>query len=79
MPNFQGSWNAVSCCLYWSKVFYRVHVVCKFHPVVTILSGVNVDLKFWHSESAVCDAIGVWGYESSDSDSVGLVHWCTCV
>ena len=61
MPKFQSSWGAVSCCFYWSEVFCGVHVLCKFHLAVMILSGVNVDLKFWHSTSAVCDAMGCGG------------------
>ena len=58
MPKFQGSWGAVTCCLYWSIVFRGVHGVCEFHPAVMILAGVNVDLKCWHFGPAVCDAMG---------------------
>ena len=61
MPKFQSSLGAVYCCFYCSKVLCGVHVVCKFHPAVTILNGVNVDLKFWHSGSAVCDAMRCGG------------------
>ena len=54
--------------------------MCEFHPAVRILAGVNVDLKFWHFRSAVCDAIGVWDVSHCKwGDSVGLVRWCTCV
>ena len=55
-------------------------MLCKFHLAVMILSGVDLGLKFWHSESAVCDAIGCGGMSHlNQSDSVDLVCWCTCV
>ena len=47
---------------------------------MTILSGVNVDLKFWHSRSAICDAMGCGGMSHRNlGDFADFFCWCTCV
>ena len=36
-------------------------MLCEFHLAVTILTGIDFHLKFWHFSSAICDARFVGG------------------